>query len=56
MPEAYPRDWITFCAEGSVEGIEAFLAEAGKPLVGLLSLREALQVGYPQFVQLISTA
>lgn len=55
MPEAYPRDWITFCAEGSVESIEAFLGGAGKPLVALFSLREALQVGYPQFVQIIST-
>eukprot|EP00752_Nemacystus_decipiens_P009984 g8903.t1 len=53
--EASPRDWITFCVEGSVESIEAFLSEAGKPLVALLSLPDALQVGYPQFVQMIPT-
>lgn len=56
IPEAYPRNWITFCAEGSVESIEGFLGGAGKPLVALLSIRGALQVGYPQFVQMISTA
>jgi len=56
MPEAYPENWVTFCAEGSTEGIEAFLGGAGKPLVALLSHRGALQVGYPQFVRMISTA
>lgn len=56
MPEAYPKSWVTFCVEGSKEGIEAFLEGTGKPLVALLSQRGALQVGYPHFVQMISTA
>ncbi len=55
MPGAYPKSWVTFCVEGRTEGIETFLGGAGKPLVALLSKREALQVGYPQFVQMIST-
>ncbi|CAM9658867.1 unnamed protein product [Ectocarpus sp. 12 AP-2014] len=55
MPEAYPKNWTTFCVEGKMESIEAFLGSKGKPLVALLSLRGALQVGYPHFVQMIST-
>lgn len=55
LPETYPKKWMTFCVEGNIEAIEAFLAETGKPLVALLSLREALQVGYPQFVDIVST-
>lgn len=54
MPEAYPKKWLTFCVEGSIEDIEAFLGGTGKPLVALLSLREALQVGYPHFVHAVS--
>ncbi|CAN0415575.1 unnamed protein product [Ectocarpus sp. 8 AP-2014] len=55
MPEAYPKNWTTFCVEGKMESIEAFLGSKGKPLVALLSFRGALQVGYPHFVQMIST-
>lgn len=56
MPEDYPTKWLTFCAEGTVEEIEAFIgSKDGKPLVPLLSLRGVLQVGYPQFVQMISS-
>ena len=45
MPEAYPKNWTTFCVEGKLESIEAFLGGEGKPLVALFSLRGALQVG-----------
>ncbi|CAB1101156.1 unnamed protein product [Ectocarpus sp. CCAP 1310/34] len=55
MPETYPKNWTTFCVEGKMTSIEAFLGSKGKPLVALLSLRGALQVGYPHFVQMIST-
>ncbi|CAN0053592.1 unnamed protein product [Scytosiphon promiscuus] len=56
MPEAYPKKWMTFCVEGSIDAVEAFLGGTGKPLVALLSHREALQVGYPQFVDMVSTS
>lgn len=56
MPEDYPTKWLTFCAEGTVEEVEAFIgSKDGKPLVPLLSLRGVLQVGYPQFMQMISS-
>lgn len=54
-PKAYPKHWTTFCVEGKMESIEAFLGGEGKPLVALLSHRGALQVGYQHFVQMIST-
>ncbi|CAM9424815.1 unnamed protein product [Ectocarpus fasciculatus] len=55
MPEAYPKNWTTFCVEGKLKSIEAFLGGEGKPLVALFSLRGALQVGYPHFIQMLST-
>lgn len=55
MNEDYPKKWLTFCAEGSLDVIEAFLGSTGKPLVALMSLRGALQIGYPQFVEMIAS-
>ncbi|CAM9786024.1 unnamed protein product [Pylaiella littoralis] len=56
IPEGHPKNWITFCAEGTLESMERFLEGKGRPLVALFSLREALQAGYPRFVQIMSTA
>lgn len=55
MPEDFPKKWITFCAEGGIEEVDKFIGKKGKPLVPLMSVRGALQVGYPQFVNMISS-
>lgn len=54
IPEDYPKKWLTFCAEGGMDDIEAFVTSGrGKPLVPLMAVKGACQAGYPQFVRMV---
>lgn len=57
MPADLPKQWRTFCVEGTVNDIETYLGTTkhGKSLVALASRGDALQVGYPEFVSRMLT-
>lgn len=52
MPADFPKQWLTFCVEGTVNDLQTYLGTTkhGKSLVALTSHGGALQVGYPDFV------